>query len=72
MAIDETFDVGSDTRSGVDDKDYKLPFHFTGKLDKLTIQTWAEPNDGRGAEGHGGNHRPSERLSERVTFAINS
>jgi hypothetical protein len=23
---------------GVDDKDYKLPFRFTGKLDKLTIK----------------------------------
>lgn len=35
MAIDESFDVGSDTRTGVDDS-YKLPFPFTGKIDKLT------------------------------------
>src|SRR5262245_56431543 len=38
FTIDETFDVGIDTRSGVDDKDYQPPFRFTGKLDKLTIK----------------------------------
>ena len=36
--IDETFDVGVDTRSGVDDNDYQPPFRFTGKVDKLTIK----------------------------------
>jgi Sulfatase len=36
--IDETFDVGIDTRTGVDDNDYQVPFRFTGKLDKLTIK----------------------------------
>ena len=36
--IDETFDVGVDTRTGVDDKDYQLPFRFTGKVDKLTVK----------------------------------
>jgi arylsulfatase len=35
---DETFDVGSDTGTPVDDKDYKCPFAFTGKLDKLTVK----------------------------------
>jgi hypothetical protein len=35
MAIDETFDIGSGTRTTVDDS-YKLPFRFTGKIDKLT------------------------------------
>ena len=34
---DETFDIGSDTGTPVDDKDYQIPFAFTGKLDKLTI-----------------------------------
>jgi len=34
---DETFDVGSDTGTPVDDKDYKCPFAFTGKLNKLTV-----------------------------------
>jgi hypothetical protein len=36
--IDETFDVGVDTRTGVDDKDYQPPFRFTGKIDKVTIR----------------------------------
>jgi arylsulfatase len=35
---DETFDVGSDTGTPVDDKDYQVPFRFTGKLNKLTVQ----------------------------------
>jgi arylsulfatase len=38
LTIDESFDVGVDTRTGVDDKDYQPPFRFTGKLDKLTIK----------------------------------
>ena len=38
FAIDETFDVGVDTRTPVDDKDYQVPFRFNGKLDKLTIK----------------------------------
>jgi hypothetical protein len=35
---DETFDVGSDTGTPVDDKDYQVPFRFTGKLNELTVQ----------------------------------
>jgi arylsulfatase len=35
---DETFDVGSDTGTSVDDKDYQVPFAFNGKLAKLTIK----------------------------------
>lgn len=38
MTLDETFDVGVDTRSAVNEKDYKLPFRFNGKIDKLTVQ----------------------------------
>jgi hypothetical protein len=34
---DETFDVGVDTRSGVNDDDYLVPFAFTGTIDKLTF-----------------------------------
>ena len=37
MAIDETFDIGSDTRTAVDDS-YELPFRFTGKIDELTYK----------------------------------
>jgi arylsulfatase len=36
--IDETFDVGVDTRTGVDDEDYQPPFRFAGKIDKLTVR----------------------------------
>jgi arylsulfatase len=34
---DETFDVGADTGTPVDDQDYQVPFRFTGKLNKLTL-----------------------------------
>jgi arylsulfatase len=34
---DETFDIGADTGTPVDDHDYQVPFAFTGKIDKLTI-----------------------------------
>ncbi len=37
MPWDETFDIGSDTGTPVDDKDYQVPFKFTGTIDKLTI-----------------------------------
>jgi hypothetical protein len=42
ISFDESFDVGVDTRYGMDDNDYQVPFPFTGKLDKLTIKL-AEP-----------------------------
>jgi arylsulfatase len=38
ITIDETFDVGMDTRTPVDDKEYQVPFRFTGTLDKLTVK----------------------------------
>jgi arylsulfatase A-like enzyme len=38
ISFDESFDIGVDTRTGVDDNDYQVPFRFTGKLDKLTIK----------------------------------
>ncbi len=41
MAIDETFDIGVDTRTPVDDS-YKLPFRFAGKIDKLTFKLGPE------------------------------
>ena len=37
MTIDETLDIGIDTRSPVDDS-YTLPFQFTGTIDKLTYK----------------------------------
>jgi arylsulfatase A-like enzyme len=41
MAIDESFDIGSDTRTGVDDS-YKLPFRFNGTINKLTFNLGQE------------------------------
>ncbi len=38
---DETFDVGVDTRTPVDDS-YKLPFRFNGKINKLTFNLGPE------------------------------
>jgi arylsulfatase len=35
---DESFDVGSDSITGVNDADYKPPFPLTAKLNKLTIE----------------------------------
>jgi arylsulfatase A-like enzyme len=35
---DETFDVGVDTRTPIDDRDYQVPFRFQGKLVKLTVE----------------------------------
>jgi hypothetical protein len=36
MSIDETFDVGANTRTPVDES-YDVPFRFTGTIDKLTF-----------------------------------
>jgi len=34
---DETFDVGIDTRTGVNDLDYRVPFRFNGKISNVTF-----------------------------------
>ena len=34
---DESFDVGSDTLTGVNDADYQPPFKLTARLNKLTL-----------------------------------
>jgi arylsulfatase len=41
MTADETFDIGSDTRTAVNN-DYKLPFRFTGTINKLTFNLGPE------------------------------
>jgi hypothetical protein len=38
LPADETFDVGVDTRTGVNDQDYQVPFRFNGTIDKLTFK----------------------------------
>jgi len=35
---DESFDIGSDTLTGVNDADYRPPFPLTARLEKLTIK----------------------------------
>ncbi|HJZ98739.1 MAG TPA: sulfatase-like hydrolase/transferase, partial [Candidatus Solibacter sp.] len=35
--LDESFDIGSDTGSPIDDQDYQTPFTFTGTIERLTI-----------------------------------
>ncbi len=43
VTIDETFDIGIDTRTPVDDS-YQVPFAFTGTLNKLAVNL-APPED---------------------------
>jgi len=38
FTISETFDVGDDLRTGVDDLAYQLPFAFTGTVDTLKVK----------------------------------
>jgi hypothetical protein len=37
LPADETFDVGIDTHTGVNDQDYQVPFRFNGKIDNVTF-----------------------------------
>ena len=37
LAWDENLDVGSDTGTPVDDRDYQVPFTFTGRINKITL-----------------------------------
>jgi hypothetical protein len=38
LEASETFDIGSDTGTGVNDADYQTPFAFDGKLNGLTLK----------------------------------
>ncbi len=42
MTLDETFDIGCDTRTPVDDTDYQAPFTFNGTINKLTYELGPE------------------------------
>lgn len=61
---DESFDVGADTLTGVDDRDYQPPFAFDGTIDALTIRIdrpQLSPQDVRKLEAaQGGSNRTSE------------
>jgi hypothetical protein len=37
LPLDQTFNIGSAGATPVDDRDYQVPFAFTGKIDKVTI-----------------------------------
>jgi len=48
FSLDETFDVGEDTGSPVvEDYADKMPFRFTGKLERVTIELRPEGTGGR-------------------------
>ena len=66
MTIDETFDVGIDTRTPVDDKDYQVPFRFTGKIAKLTFKLGPLAARRGRPQDHAHKHYESERLGTRV------
>ncbi|MBP8924489.1 MAG: arylsulfatase [Pseudomonadales bacterium] len=60
---DESFDIGSDTLTGVNDADYKPPFAFTGTLAKLTVKVdrpKLSPEDTKKLEAAMRNNQSSE------------
>jgi arylsulfatase A-like enzyme len=60
---DESFDIGSDTLTGVNDSDYLPPFPLTAKLNKLTINVnrpKMSPEDIRKLESAMRNNKSSE------------
>jgi arylsulfatase len=60
---DESFDVGSDSITGVNDADYKPPFALTAKLNKLTIEVdrpQLSPEDIKKLEAAQRNNKMSE------------
>jgi len=60
---DESFDIGSDTLTGVNDDDYQPPFSLTAKLNKLTIKVdrpQLSPEDIRKLEQATRNNKVSE------------
>ena len=63
---DETFDVGVDTRTGVDGS-YQIPFRFDGRINKLTFRLGATQltaeEETQGAAGGGEGTRLERRCS---------
>jgi arylsulfatase A-like enzyme len=43
FAWDETFDVGMDTGTPVDDRDYQVPFTFTGQIGQIAVDLGDTP-----------------------------
>ena len=53
LTMDETFDIGSDTRTPVDDADYQVPFPFTGTISKVDFKLGPSqmlPEDSKAAQ----------------------
>ncbi|HJV37143.1 hypothetical protein, partial [Geomonas sp.] len=60
---DENLDIGSDTGTPVNDQDYKVPFTFTGKINKITLtidRPKLSPEDIKKLEQAQRNNRVSE------------
>ena len=60
---DESFDISSDTLTGVNDADYKSPFPMTAKQNKLTIKMdrpQLSPEDIKKLEAAQRNNKTSE------------
>jgi arylsulfatase len=53
----ETFDIGLDTGTSVDDADYQAPFPFTGELQKITFDLGETSYDAAGHSRHDGGAR---------------
>jgi len=37
LPLDQTFNIGTSAATPIDDRDYKVPFPFTGKINKVTL-----------------------------------
>jgi arylsulfatase A-like enzyme len=60
---DESFDIGSDTGTPVNDQDYQCPFAFTGKFSKITVKVdrpQLAPEDIKKLEAAQRNNKTSE------------
>ncbi len=61
---DETFDIGLDTGTPVDDKDYQVPFYFTGKLNKLMVNLKPENLSAEDQKAFDVKHQRNNAVSE--------
>lgn len=67
---DESFDIGSDTGTSVCDQDYQVPFTFTGKLTKLTLnldRPQLSPADIKLLQQEGAAKQPEQRVSSNLS-----
>jgi arylsulfatase len=61
---DETFDVGIDTGTPVDDRDYQVPFRFNGTLEKLTVDLKPVPLNNADQKALEGSSQRNNKSSE--------